>query len=131
MEKELYIVVIDDDLDDVNLLIESYLIKPYKRGTDCFDFAAQNDVTKISICSRPEPSGNGWCGILEKIKATPILKSVPALVFTTGGTPAEQEICKKLDVQIFKKPSHIGEWESIALVMAAHCDPRLLKKVEW
>ena len=133
MENQPYIAIIDDDHDDSSLLEEcfqnfhSFPVRSFYRGTTFFEFLVGNDNYPSLIVvdlNMPEIEG---IKVVQRIKENALLKTIPVFVFTTGGTPAERATCQKLNVEIFKKPSSIKEWQSIAFVMAAHCDPRLLK----
>ena len=134
MEKELYVAIIDDDYDDVVLLKECfqkfhfYSIHSFNRGTAFFDFLNTAKEKKLCLLvvdlNLPEMGG---IEIIKTIKENKSTDWIPVLVFTTGGTPAELEYCNAHHIRLFKKPSSIQEWESIALAMVAHCDPSLSK----
>src|SRR5687767_10528290 len=134
MEKKLYVAIIDDDNDDVTLLTEcfqkfpAFSIQGFNKGSVFFDFIDSNGGDSLCLMvvdlNLPELDG---IGIIKRIKESSVLVDIPVLVFTTGGTPAERDDCEKLNVEVFKKPSSLEEWRSIVLVMASHCEPRLLK----
>src|SRR5215216_2569107 len=133
MVKNPYIVIIDDDSDDSALLEECFQIfhslpvHSFNRGSSFFQFIDHDEPGNVCLIvvdlNLPESSG---VDILKKIKENVLLSSIPVLVFTTGGTPAEIEFCKKLNVEIFRKPNSIKEWEATAFEMASHCDPTLI-----
>jgi len=135
MEKKHYVAIIDDDHDDSTLLQEcfeklhSLSVRCFDRGSSFFDFINNNENVDFCLIivdlNLPENSG---IDIVQKIKERPFLESIPVLVFTTGGTPAEKDFCKRLNIEIFRKPNSFKEWESIAFLMALHCDPRLMKE---
>jgi CheY-like chemotaxis protein len=137
MNKELYIIIIDDDQDDVDLLTEClkkfsyYTVRSFNKGYSFIDFINHLDTDYpcliIIDLNLPDIAG---VEILAKIKANELLQSIPTLVFSTGGTPAEKEVCENLNTEIFKKPSSILEWQYMAVVMASHCDQRILKENE-
>ncbi len=130
MNKNPFIAIIDDDYDDSTLLRECFqkfhplYVHSFNKGSEFFDFIDHDEPGNVCLIvvdlNLPESSG---AEIVKKIKETPLFKFIPVLVFTTGGSPSEKEICKNLDVEIFKKPNSIKEWESIAFEMASHCDP--------
>jgi response regulator RpfG family c-di-GMP phosphodiesterase len=132
MKKERYVAIIDDDHDDVMLLEECfqkfhfYSIHSFNRGAAFFDFL--NIAKKEALCllvvdlNIPEMGG---VEIIKTIKENQSTAAVPVLVFTTGGTPSEMAFCNAHHIHVFKKPSSLQEWESIALAMASHCDPSL------
>ena len=134
MENQPYIAIIDDDYDDVSLLKEcfenlnSFSTQCFDRGRTFFESMVAEDsvLPKLIVVDLNIPEMEG-VKVVQRIKENTFLKNIPVFVFTTGGTPSEIAICEKLNVEIFKKPSSIKEWESIAFVMLAHCDPRLLK----
>ena len=138
MENKHYVAIIDDDHDDSTLLkecfekIHSLSVLCFDRGSSFFDFIDNNEAVDFCLIivdlNLPESSG---VDIVKRIKARPFLESIPILVFTTGGTPAERDIFSKQNIDIFRKPNSIKEWEAIALIMALHCDPRLMKEYNF
>ena len=132
----MYIAVIDDDHDDYTFVCESFQkfhsipVYHFSKGStffDSIDYTKTDNLCLIVVdLNLPESSGTE---IAKKIKENPFLNSIPVLVLTTGGTPAEIEICKKLGIEIFKKPCTLVEWNSIALVMSSFFDPRLMKAI--
>src|SRR5687767_2608680 len=130
MEKTPYVAIIDDDHDDYTLLkecfqkIHSFSVGCFDRGSLFFEYIDYNESVDLCliIVDLNLPESNG-VEIVKKIKERPLLQSIPVLVFTTGGTPTEKEFCKKLSIEIFRKPNSLKEWESIALLMALRCDP--------
>ena len=133
MLKYPYIVIIDDDSDDSALLEECFQkfhslpVHSFNRGSSFFHFIDHDEPGNVCLIvvdlNLPENSG---VDILKKIKENVLLNSIPVLVFTTGGTPAEMEFCKKLNIKIFRKPNSIKEWEATAFEMASHCDATLM-----
>jgi CheY-like chemotaxis protein len=134
MNKKPYIIVIDDDQDDVDLLTECFKKFPYytvcsfNKGYSFIDFInhLNADYPSLIIIDLNLPDIAG-VEVLAKIKANSPFESVPAVVFSTGGTPAEKEVCEKLNTEIFKKPSSIMEWQYMIAIMASHCEQRALK----
>jgi len=134
MKKDVTVVLIDDDIDDTTLLIESFsnyhslAITTFDKPSLFFEFIEQHDCSNICLLvvdlNLPEESG---IEVLRKLKLKPQFTDVPMLVFTTGGTPAEVKYCEEQKIELFKKPSNIAGWESFAFVMAAHCDPRMAR----
>ena len=134
MDKEPYIIIIDDDQDDVDLLTECfkkfpyYAVRSFDKGYSFIDFIYRLDKNYpclvIIDLNLPDIAG---VEVLAKIKANPLLESIPAVVFSTGGTPAEKEACEKLNTEIFKKPSSILEWQYMTAIMASHCEQTALK----
>src|SRR5215216_3519942 len=114
MLKDSCIVIIDDDHDDSALLNECFQkfhslpVHSFNRGSSFFHFIDHDEPRNISLIvvdlNLPEING---VNIVKKIKENTQLSSVPVLVFTTGGTPAEIEFCKKLNIEIFRKPNSI------------------------
>jgi len=131
MNKEPYIVIIDDDQDDVDLLTECFKKFPYytvcsfDKGYSFINFISHpgRNYPSLVIIDLNLPDITG-VDVLAKIKANPMLGSIPAVVFSTGGTPAEKETCEKLNTEIFRKPSSILEWQYITAIMASHCEQR-------
>ena len=138
MEKKHYVAIIDDDHDDSTLLKECFAklhslsVRCFNRGSSFFDFINNNEHVDFCLIivdlNLPESSG---VEIVKKIRQSPFLETIPVLVFTTGGTPAEKDFCEKQKIEIFRKPNSLKEWESIAFLMALHCDPRLMKEYNF
>ena len=133
MKKETYVAVIDDDHDDFSFLKESFqkfhsiTVSHSTKGSSFFnslDYGNTDNLCLIVVdLNLPESSG---VEIVRKIKEHPFLNSIPVLVFTTGGTPAEIEICEKFGIEIFRKPCSLIEWDSMALKMSSYFDSRLM-----
>jgi hypothetical protein len=69
---------------------------------------------------RFKSTGNSWGGNITKNKIEPVISLDSVLVFSTGGTVSEKALCNTLNVEIFKKPSSIKEWQSMVSFMASH-----------
>ena len=134
MKKQFAVAIIEDDYDDFLFLKESFQkfypcsFHHFTRGGEFFNFmdCGGNDKVDLTVIDLNLPEIGG-VEIVKTIKENPLLNSIPVLVLTTGGTPSEKEICKKLHVEIFRKPCSIKEWESMAVKMASLCDPALIK----
>ena len=134
MKNNATVVLIDDDIDDASLLIESFsnyhafTITAFDKPSLFFEFIEHHDCSNVCLLvvdlNLPDESG---IEVLRKLKSRAQFADVPVLVFTTGGTPAEVKYCEEQKIELFKKPSNIAGWESFAFVMAAHCDPRLAR----
>jgi len=134
MEKQPCIIIIDDDPDDVDLLKEcvsniySFGFRAFFNGTSFLDFMDQKDLTNpcLIIIDLNLPDIRG-VEILQKIKLNMSFQQIPVVVCSTGGTLSEMTVCDKLNVDVFKKPSSIKEWQTMVSLMASHCVPGRLE----
>jgi len=134
MEKQPYVIIIDDDHDDVDLLKEcfnniySFGFRAFFKGSSFLEFIDQKDFTNpcLIIIDLNLPDIRG-VDILQRIKSNPTLEKIPLVVFSTGGTLSELTICQKANVEVFKKPSSIREWQTMISLMGSHCAPGLLQ----
>lgn len=132
--EELYIALVDDDDDDLAFLKESFTahytisIHGFSNGKKFLDSTgmANGGSPCLIVIDLNLPDMHGL-DLAEQIKANPLLNKIPIIVFTTGYSPAELARCKKLGIEIFKKPSTVQQWEDIALMMATYCGHILLK----
>ena len=60
--------------------------------------------------------------LISKIKSDPAYNKVPIVVYTTGYSPAEKAKCEKLNIEMFKKPNTVQDWQAIGRVMALRCN---------
>ena len=59
--------------------------------------------------------------LITKIKSDPAFNKVPIVVYTTGYSPADKAKCDKLNIELFKKPNTVQDWQAICKVMALRC----------
>lgn len=126
---ELYIAVVDDDEDDLHFLsdsFENYKTIPLKSFKTCQSFIQFLDTSNgnhpcllVTDLNLPEVSG---IDLIKQLKAHPLYKLIPIMVYTTGATPMEQAYCDDHHIKVFKKPNAIKDWNEIASVMAKHCE---------
>ena len=134
MKKENYLAIIDDDYDDFIFISESFQkfysipVHHFAKGSSFFDSVDYSTIDNLCLIvvdlNLPEVGG---VEIVAKIKENPFLKDIPVLVLTTSGTPNEVQTCKKLGIEVFKKPSSMIEWDAMVLTMSTFFDPSLVR----
>jgi CheY-like chemotaxis protein len=126
--EELFIALVDDDEDDLAILKESFTpynsiaIRSFLNGKKFLDsietINGSNPCLIVIDLNLPDIHG---LDLAEQIKSNPLLDKIPIIVYTTAYSPAELARCKKLKIEIFRKPSTVQHWEKIALMMAMNC----------
>lgn len=128
--EEAYVVHVDDDKDDAQWLKESFGLYSkiaVRHFPDANSFLKANtELSKrISPClmvidlNLPDIKG---LELISKIKSDPAYNKVPIVVYTTGYSPAEKAKCEKLNIEMFKKPNTVQDWQAIGRVMALRCN---------
>jgi CheY-like chemotaxis protein len=127
--EEAYVVHVDDDKDDAQWLKESFGL--YSKIAVCHfpdanSFLKATELSKnISPClmviDLNLPDINGL-ELITKIKLDPAYNKVPIVVYTTGYSPADKANCDKLNIELFKKPNTVQDWQAIGRVMAVRCN---------
>ncbi len=125
---DLYIIIVDDDPEDVDVLRSAFLstgnttpIKEYYRGNELLkdvDNGISLPCLFVVDLNMPELSG---IELIPLLKANPSVRHIPIIVFSTGVTPQERLVLDKLGIESFKKPDSLREWEKIAEVMNGFC----------
>jgi CheY-like chemotaxis protein len=131
--EEAYVVHVDDDKDDAQWLKESFSLYrkiAVRHFPDAGSFLKANAELspKISPClmvidlNLPDIKG---LELIAKIKSDPIFNKVPIVVYTTGYSPVDKAKCDKLNIELFKKPNTVQDWQAIGEVMALRCTQAL------
>lgn len=130
-----YIVHVDDDKDDVQWLKENFSlystlpVQNFPDGKSFLNFCSSlthENAPCLFVMDLNLPDLKGL-ELVKKIKANASFDKIPIVVYTTGYSPADQATCEKLNIELFKKPNTVQEWEAICKVMATRCAHTLVK----
>jgi CheY-like chemotaxis protein len=130
--KDLYIALVEDDEDDAELLKETFekyrsiSINHFLNGRSFLD-GVNGSLPCLIVLDMHLPDMQ-LMELINTIKANKLLGLIPIIVYSTNFSPSEQESCERYNIELFKKPNSIKEWDELALVMAMHCDHSLLKE---
>ena len=129
--KDLFIALVEDDEDDAQLLKEifenyrSISIKHFLTGQGFLDELSGGLPCLIVLdINLPDIELKD---MIQTIRAHKLMGLIPIMVYSTNFSPAQQESCERHNIELFKKPNSIKEWDDLALVMAMYCDHSLLK----
>jgi CheY-like chemotaxis protein len=128
--KELYIAIVDDDEDDVELLKDCFKkyasieIRDFSSGQAFLENHFGDALPCLLVIDLNLPDIRG-IDLIDQIKANSLLSDLPIIVYTTNYTPREQISCDELKIRLVKKPDTFLKWDEIALIMAHHCDENI------
>lgn len=129
MKNSPFIILADDDADDVFFLKEAFAllssipIQDYSNGQALLDALLTNPTPTnpcLIVLDINMPAMNG-IEVLQQIKAQHSLHHVPIVVFATGFTSTEKEICNRFKVEAIKKPRNCNGWAEVAKRIALLC----------
>lgn len=130
MESELYIAIVDDDEDDIELLSEAFnMLKPghlpvriFHTGNEVLSYVRNaHHYPCLFVVDVNMHQMNGM-ELLAALRGIPHIKHVPVVVYSTSVSLKEKATCDDLGVQMFKKPSTFDGWQQIAGAMARLCE---------
>jgi len=58
----------------------------------------------------------------EKLRANPVLKDIPVVIFTSSENPADKALFKSFGIELITKPSNISFMNEIASRMIYSCE---------
>jgi CheY-like chemotaxis protein len=125
--QDVFIAIIDDDEEDVELLkqffkkISSISIHDFSTGEQFLADTSKENLPCLLIVDLNLPDIRGM-DLIKQIKSNPIFSSVPIIVFTTSFSRTEQKTCEELQIKLLKKPDTGLAWEEVALMMARNCN---------
>jgi CheY-like chemotaxis protein len=128
--QDLYIAIVDDDEEDVELLKECFKkynsieIRAFANGLDFLENSFNGALPCLLVIDLNLPDIRG-IDLIDQIKANPLLSQLPIIVYTTSYSRFEEISCDELKIRLVKKPDTILKWDAIALMMANHCDSSL------
>ena len=118
-----FILVAEDDVDDVELLMESLAkftdiqLHVESNGRKAFDFLESlpiDSLPKLLIFDYNLPEING-CDVLNKIKDNPKYISIPKVVWSTSSSPVFKKTCIEYGAHIYYvKPADLAGFDSFA-----------------
>jgi CheY-like chemotaxis protein len=100
------VLVVDDDDDTRNcvcsvLEAEGYGVASARNGREALDFLAGSARPNLVLLDLMMPVMSGW-DVLEALKKTPALASLPVVVFTAAGEPTVSD--RGLRKPVLRKP---------------------------
>ncbi len=118
MEKQPYILIVDDDpdiLDGIQLILESqpYRLATARDGKQCMSMVKE-EIPDVLILDMLMPRMDGW-GVIREMRSEPRFSRVPILVLTTVIEDAsrrryELETGMTMDIQAYiQKPAKPDE----------------------
>ncbi|GAC1426286.1 MAG: response regulator [Flavisolibacter sp.] len=129
MAKSKYVMYVDDDQDDRELLEETfenfndYQLKTFPNGFELLD-ALKNKDSRNTPClivldiNMPKMSG---IEVLNILKTNESLKKIPVVMFTTGAMPYNREIIKEFDTEVVGKPVNVSGYYEISKSLLNYC----------
>lgn len=126
-QKDLYVLLVDDDQDDYELFVECTALITHLRFR--IEWMRNGEDATKHLETKPEPLPdyiildlnmpikNGF-ETLESIKTSPSYRHIPVLVFTMSGYHDHIERCKALGCNgYFKKPATVAEYKTVVAQM--------------
>lgn len=132
MSQPLYILIVDDDLDDTEFLIEAFRARfPDARFTHCkTGMAAISFLTALDTASDSCPDltfldlhmpGKTGFDTLVELKASGKCSAMPILIISTSLLDSEAERCRAAGcTDYFSKPVSFKEYDEIVSRSIAH-----------
>lgn len=120
MKKALDILLIEDDIDDVDLLKDAllenevnYQMEVIMEGDKVFNYLQTVDtLPEIIVMDLNLPKTDGK-EILQEIKSSYHLTSIPIVVLTTSSSKEDIDYCSKMGISKFiTKPATIDGWNA-------------------
>ena len=142
--EELHVLLVEDNPADASLLEElledgHYRVALYcaNDGYDAFDFLNrhhkyQGVTTKTDaiLLDLALPRMNGY-EVLQRIRSTPSLSTIPVIVLTTSRDPKDREACLALGAKEFiSKPYNLEEYELLVDRLASQILPQLCRNAK-
>jgi CheY-like chemotaxis protein len=132
MSTSRYILLVDDDPDDLMLLREalevvdaSLRVSECKDGRSALNFLREKAVEKDLPClvvldiNMPILDGREVLAIL---KSDPELKLIPVVIFTTSTNKTDMEYCAQFNVEMLSKPFNVSILQEMARKMISLCN---------
>ncbi len=131
MTEKSYILLVDDDPDDLMLLREAietldenFSVSECKDGRSAINYLKENHSYHSPLClvvldiNMPILDGRE---VLAIIKSDPALKNLPVVVFTTSTNPADKNYCAQFNVEMLSKPFNLSMLKEVAGKIVAYC----------
>lgn len=130
MAEEQYILLVDDDVDDLMLLreaieeLDNVIISECRDGRSALNFLREkqkkNHLPCLIVLDINMPLLDGK-ELLAIIKSDPDLKKLPVIVFTTSSNKEDINYCAQFDVQLLTKPFNVNKLKEMAKKMISYC----------
>jgi CheY-like chemotaxis protein len=127
-----YILLVDDDPDDLMLLREAIegleenvTVSECKDGRSALNYLKEKQAIDSLPClvvldiNMPILDGRE---VLAIMKSDPGFKKIPVVVFTTSTNPADINYCTQFNVQMFSKPYNISLLQEMAKKIISYCE---------
>ena len=122
-----YILCIDDDEDDYQLLADalhhinpSLLLQFEKSGADALKFLhhaiEKDNLPRLIVLDLNMPGMDGKI-TFQQIRSVPALASIPVLFFSTSVNDPDIVEFENNGVSIFKKPNTVKDFDEIAMTI--------------
>lgn len=122
-----YILCIDDDEDDYQLLADALhhinpalLLQFEKSGPDALKFlhhaVEKNNLPRLIVLDLNMPGMDGKI-TFQEIRSVPSLASIPVLFFSTSVNDPDIVEFENNGVSIFKKPNTVKDFDEIAMTI--------------
>ncbi len=129
MAKSKYVMYVDDDQDDRELLEETfenfndYKLKTFPNGFELLDELNNKDSRNkpcliVLDINMPKMSG---IEVLNILKTNESLKKIPVVMFTTGAMPYNREKIKEFDTEVVGKPVNVSGYYEISKSLLNYC----------
>ena len=130
MNNSKYILLVDDDPDDLMFLREA--IESFE---DIIIIECPDGISALNVLKDNQQNNNLPClivldinmpildgrEVLAVLKSDPLLKNIPVLVFTTSSNPADINYCSQYGVEMLSKPINVGKLHEMAKKMLGLC----------
>ena len=120
--ERLQIALVDDDEDDLALLKECFeeltpaSIHGSRNGQQFIESKAVDGYPCMIVIDLNLPGISG-INLVQTIRKDSSFSEITVIVFTTGGTPLEKQICEHLNIPKYRKQNSINERTVLAKKM--------------
>ncbi len=129
MAKNKYLVYVDDDEDDRELLIDlfkgftEYKLRTYENGYDLLENLGKtnhHDFPCLIVLDINMPMLNG-IELLSLLKSNISYSNIPVVLFSTGVTPYNKAKVQQLKTDVITKPISISEYKKVGKSLLSYC----------
>jgi len=127
-----YILLVDDDPDDMTFLREAieslnkeFHISECKDGRTALNYLKEkkksNELPCLVVLDINMPILDGR-EVLAIMRSDIELKNIPVVIFTTSSNPADIQYFAQFHVQLFSKPFNLANLKDTAEKIVAYCE---------
>lgn len=128
------ILYVEDDLDDIEIL-QNFLEKKdpdlklgsFQNGHELMDYlegVEDGSLPCLIILDKNAPRISGL-ETMQLLKSNPRFQSIPIVLFSSGITPAEKNMCENNGVATIGKPDSFQEWDAFCRHVLSFCNNQL------